>query len=98
MVKGTGSIILILALAFFSGCASKSPEEKIVYVDKPIEVKVPVLKEPEFTRPSKPKNYLSKISKNSTSQEVVEAYVNTLREWKRYARKLEILVEPYFKK
>lgn len=97
MVKGTGCILLVLALAL-SGCASKAPEEKIVYVDKPVEVKVPILKEPEFTRPSKPKNYLAKLTKDSTSKEVAEAYVNTLKEWKKYARKLEVLVEPYFKK
>ena len=97
MAKGTGCILLVLAL-ILSGCAAKAPEEKIVYVDKPVEVKVPILKEPEFTRPSKPKNYLASLKKESTPQEVAEAYVNTLREWKRYARKLEILVEPYFKK
>ena len=97
MAKGTGCIFLVLAL-LLSGCASKAPEEKIVYVDKPVEVKVPILKEPEFTRPTRPKNYLSSIGKDSTPQEVAEAYVNTLKEWKKYARKLEILVEPYFKK
>lgn len=97
MVKGSGWFILVLALAL-SGCASKSVEEKIVYVDKPVEVQVPILKEPEFTRPTPPKDYVAELKKTSTSQQVVEAYVNTLKEWKRYARKLEVLVEPYFKK
>ena len=90
------SIILAVAL-LLSGCSGKV-QEKIVYVDKPVTVEVPVLKEPEFVRPTKPKNYLRNISADSTPKEVAEAYVNTLKEWKRYARKLEVLVEPYFKK
>ena len=97
MAKGTGILVLAFSL-LFCGCASKNVEEKIVYVDKPVTVEVPVMKTPEFTRPTKPKNYLSSITKDSTSREVAEAYVNTLREWKKYAKKLEILVEPYYKK
>ena len=88
---------IILAVALLAGCSGKV-QEKIVYVDKPVTVEVPVMKEPEFVRPSKPKNYLKGIDANSTPKEVAEAYVNTLKEWKRYARKLEILAEPYFKK
>lgn len=95
MAKVAG-IILAVAL-LLAGCSGKV-QEKIVYVDKPVTVEVPVLKEPEFVRPSKPKNYLKSIGADSTPKEIAEAYVNTLKEWKRYARKLEILVEPYFKK
>ena len=97
MAKAAGILLLAFSLCL-CGCASKKVEEKIVYVDKPVTVEVPVLKEPEFTRPSKPKNYLTSITKDSTPQEVAEAYVNTLKEWKKYARKLEVLVEPYYKK
>lgn len=97
MAKGTGAVIVALMLLCISACSAKV-EERIVYVDKPVTVEVPVLKTPEFTRPSKPKNYLNSIGKDSTPKEVAEAYVNALKEWKRYARKLEVLVEPYFKK
>lgn len=95
MAKVAGIILAIAVI--LSGCSGKV-QEKIVYVDKPVTVEVPIMKEPEFVRPSKPKNYLKNIGKDSTPREVAEAYVNTLKEWKKYARKLEILVEPYFKK
>lgn len=95
MAKGTVLCILVLGLSL---CSCAKQQEKIVYVDKPVQVEVPILKTPEFTRPTPPKDYVAKITKNSTSREVAEAYVNTLKEWKSYARKLEILVEPYFKK
>ena len=97
MAKGTG-IFAVAALALLLSACSAKVEEKIVYVDKPVTVEVPVLKTPEFTRPSRPKDHLKNIGKDSTPKEVAEAYVNALKEWKRYARKLEILVEPYFKK
>lgn len=97
MAKAAGTILVAVLSLLLVGCGAKV-QEKIVYVDKPVTVEVPILKEPEFARPTKPKNYLANIGKNSSPREVAEAYVNTLKEWKRYARKLEILVEPYMKK
>ncbi len=97
MAKGTGAVAAVALSLLLSACAAKT-EEKIVYVDKPVTVEVPVMKTPEFARPSKPKSYLRHIGKSSTPKQVAEAYVNELKEWKRYARKLEILAEPYFKK
>lgn len=97
MVKVAG-IFALAGMLLLTSCSAKKVEEKIVYVDKPVTVEVPVMKSPEFVRPTKPKNYLNSIGKDSTPREVAEAYVNTLKEWKRYARKLEILVEPYLKK
>jgi hypothetical protein len=86
-------IALILCL-----CACSKPEPIIQYVDRPVTVEVPVLKEPEFTRPRKPIYYTNKLNWQSTPKEVAEAYVNTILELKRYSRSLEILLEPYFKK
>lgn len=95
MAKGTVFCILVLGLSL---CSCAKQQEKIVYVDKPVQVEVPIMKTPEFVRPTKPTDYVARITKDSSPKEVAEAYVNTLREWKSYARKLEILVEPYFKK
>lgn len=91
-------IITFAIVLSLCACSNKKPETIIQYVDRPVTVEVPILKEPEFTRPRKPIYYTSRLTETSTSKDIAEAYVNTILELKRYSRSLEILLEPYFKK
>ena len=86
-------ITLILALS-----ACSKPETVIQYVDRPVTVEVPVLKEPEFVRPRNPIDYTDRLNDNSSPKDIAEAYVNTILELKRYSKALEVLIEPYVKK
>ena len=77
------SFAIILCL-----CACGKQEPTIQYVDRPVTVEVPVMVQPEFTRPRKPVYYTNKLTWQSTPKEIAEAYVNTILELKRYSRSL----------
>jgi hypothetical protein len=92
-------IIFIISLVCFLlcfGCTQKVTE--IQYVEKPVYVEVPVVQKIEVERVKKPVYYIKNINKNSSANEVAEAYINTIKELNAYIKKLELIVEPLYKK
>lgn len=93
MVKTTVCKILILLLFFvLSACSSK----EVVYIDKPVEVMVPVYKNIAIKPVNKPILPVNKLSESSTPQEVAEAYYNSLKTMCIYSSKLEKLLAPFY--
>ena len=87
-----GTIIFFLCC----GCAKQNPE--IQYVEKTVFVEVPVIQKIEVEPIRKPIYYIRNINNSSSPTEVVEAYTNTIKELNSYIKKLEIVVEPLYKK
>lgn len=70
------ALALILALFLF-GCAK--PQQETIYVDKVVEVAVPVIKYPHIEEIQCPQLPIKKLTLKSTNQEVVEAYVQSVK-------------------
>ena len=87
-----GTIIFCFSLC---GCFAK---QEIQYVDRPIYVEVPIVQTIEIEPIRKPIYYIKNISDTSTDNEIAEAYVNTIKELNAYIKKLEMVVEPLYKK
>lgn len=94
--KGIFVGALIWLLLGTSGCVRTQTE--IQYVEKPIYVEVPVLQKIEVEPVRKPIYYIKNIKETSSANEVAEAYINTIRELNAYTKKLEMIVEPLYKK
>lgn len=78
MDKRTGIGILVL-LFLLSGCGIQGKcEPEIQYIEKPIEVKVPVMVKPNVEIPDEPAYPIRKLTAKSTEKEVVEAYYKTV--------------------
>lgn len=92
MVKITSITILILSLLLV-GCS----KEHIVYIDRPLEVKVPVVERPAIKPLKRPELSVSKLTNESTPKDVAESYYNSLKELLLYTNKLEKLLEPFYK-
>ena len=75
--QSIGILVLILLL---TGCAGPSQkcEPVIQYIEKPVEVKVPVMVKPNITIPKEPSYPINNITKSSSDQEVTEAYYKTV--------------------
>ena len=72
-----GKSLLILAMVLLCGCAK--PVKEIVYVDRPVEVKVPVTVYPHIEEINCPKLPISKITKDTPDAQVAEYYVRSIR-------------------
>jgi hypothetical protein len=71
---------------------------EIQYVEKPVYVEVPVIQKIEVEPIRKPVYYIKKLNNTSSANEVAEAYINTIKELNAYTKKLEMVVEPLYKK
>ncbi len=79
MVKRKIISLLIFALLLISGCSLQNGKEaNVQYIEKPIEVKVPVLVKPDIKIPNEPEYPIKSLTKNSSNKEVVEAYYKTV--------------------
>lgn len=87
---------LVWLLLNVTGCMKTQTE--IQYVEKPIYVEVPVLQKIEIQQVRKPIYYIKNLKETSSANEVAEAYINTVKELNAYTRKLELIVEPLYKK
>ncbi len=76
MKLGKALIIPILVALCF-GCAK--PTKEIVYVDRPVEVQVPVTVYPYIEEIQCPKLPISKITKDTPNAQVVEYYVRSVK-------------------
>ena len=94
--KGIFVGALIWLLTSTTGCTRTQTE--IQYVEKPIYVEVPVLQKIEVEPVRKPIYYIKNLKETSSANEVAEAYINTVKELNAYTRKLELIVEPLYKK
>lgn len=81
---------------FLCGCTRTITE--IQYVEKPVYVEVPIIQRIEVEPIRKPIYYTKKLNNSSSANEVAEAYINTIKELNAYTKKLEIIVEPLYKK
>ena len=95
MVKTKGFVVGILMSLFLCGCGK---EVEIQYVEKPVYVEVPITQSLEIEPIRKPIYYIKNIKETSTPNEVAEAYINTIKELNAYIKKLEMVVEPFYKK
>lgn len=75
------------------GCS----KEHIVYIDRPIEVQVPIIEKPAIKPIKKPILSVSRVNNESEPKDVAEAYYNSLKELLLYTKKLEKLLEPFYK-
>lgn len=96
MAKRKSIFIILVTLFCFAGCGDKQTE--IQYVEKPIYVEVPIIQNLEIEPIRKPVYYIKNINENSSPNEVAEAYINTIKELNSYIKKLEMVVEPFYKK
>ena len=83
--------ILICILMF--GCAPT----KIQYVDKIVTVEVPIINVPSIKPIEKPILPVTKLTYNSSNTDIAEAYYNSLVMEIEYSKKLEKLLEPFYK-
>jgi TPP-dependent 2-oxoacid decarboxylase len=67
-------------------------------VEKPVYVEVPIIQKIEVEPIRKPIYYIKNIKETSSANEVAEAYINTIKELNAYTKKLEIIVEPLYKR
>lgn len=86
----------LMVVVLLTSCTRTVTE--VQYVEKPVYVEVPVLQSIEVEPVKKPIYYIKNLNENSSPSEVAEAYVNTLKELNAYTKKLEIIVEPLYKK
>ena len=78
MAKRTCFGILII-LTMMLGCTSPQKcEPTIQYIEKPVEVKVPVMVKPNVEIPNEPVYPIKSITDKSTEREVAEAYYRTV--------------------
>ena len=96
MAKATSIFVGALILLLCVGCTKTVKE--IQYVEKPVYVEVPVVKQIEIEPIRKPIYYIKNLKEKSSANEVAEAYINTIKELNAYVKKLEIVVEPLYKK
>ena len=96
MAKGKSIILGAMMILILNGCASSHKE--VQYIEKPIYVEVPVVQKVEIQPIRKPVYYIKRINKDSTPNEVVEAYVNTIKELNAYIVRLETAIEPLYAK
>lgn len=90
-VKSFAAAIIICLMLF--GCAGKT-----VYVDRPVEVKVPVYIEPtKIDKPIRPALPIDTLTNGSTPSQTVEAYYNSVILLERYSFELEHALEPFVK-
>ena len=82
----------------FCLCGCGITKTEIQYVEKPVYVEVPILQRIEVEPIRKPVYYIKKLNKDSSANEVAEAYINTIKELNAYTKKLEMVVEPLYKK
>lgn len=75
--KKSFGITIILCFILLSGCA-KNPTV-IQYVDRPVEVKVPVTVYPDIKPIVCPKLPIFKLNEQSTNSEIAEAYVRSVK-------------------
>lgn len=83
--------VLLLSALFAIGCTPK-----VVYVDKPVEVRVPV-PVPCPEPPKVPRPVLKPVDPEATPQEVAEAALRSMVMVMGYADQLEVLLEAYRK-
>lgn len=76
-VKRSYIIALTICFILLAGCA-KNPTV-IQYVDRPVEVKVPVTVYPNIEPVTCPKLPIVKLNENSTNAEIAEAYVRSVK-------------------
>ena len=97
MVASKGIFVgALIWLLLGTGCVRTQTE--IQYIEKPIYVEVPVVQKIEVEPIRKPIYYIKNIKETSSANEVAEAYINTIKELNAYTKKLEIIVEPLYKK
>ena len=96
MVERKSIFVILLTIFCLCGCSGKQPE--IQYVEKPIYVEVPIVQNVEIEPIRKPVYYIKNINEDSSPNEVAEAYINTIKELNAYIKKLEMVVEPFYKK
>ena len=78
------------------GCTKTITE--IQYVEKPVYVEIPIIQRIEVEPIRKPVYYIKNLKETSSANEVAEAYINTIKELNAYTKKLEMIVEPLYKK
>ena len=71
-------IFLILSLFVLFGCSPKVVTET-VYVDRPIEVKVPVVVYPEIKTITCKRLPILDVNENTPDEQVMAAYINTIK-------------------
>lgn len=84
-------LISMACMLFLIGCA-----EKLVYVDRIVEVPVTVFKDPpKAAVVVEPIYEITKITKDSTADEVAKAYVITIYQKNDTIDKLQLALKPY---
>lgn len=94
----TSKSIFSCALVTLILCSCTKTITEIKYVDKPVYVEVPIIQKIEIEPIRKPVYYIKNLKETSSANEVAEAYINTLKELNAYTKKLEMVVEPLYKK
>ena len=67
-------------------------------MEKPVYVEIPIIQRIEVEPIRKPVYYIKNLKETSSANEVAEAYINTIKELNAYTKKLEMIVEPLYKK
>ena len=98
MATTKGIFVGALIWLLISGTGCTRTQTEIQYVEKPIYVEVPVLQKIEVEPVRKPIYYIKNLKETSSANEVAEAYINTIKELNAYTKKLEMVVEPLYKK
>ena len=96
MVTPKSIFLSTMMLLCLCGCGMKTTE--IQYVEKPVYVEVPIIQKIEVEPIRKPIYYIKRLNESSSANEVAEAYINTIKELNAYTKKLEMVVEPLYKK
>lgn len=87
---------IVLFLIGSLGCASTKCTPEIQYVDKIVEVKVPVVMKPTIQKVKKPSLPINKLKKDATPKEIVEAYYNSLKLQISYSNSLEKIISKFY--
>lgn len=94
MAKTTSIFFTLIILLL---CSCTKSDDNIRYIDREVRVEIPIMKELQFEKPKPYINYLLTIDENSSSKDVVEAYVNTVLEMQKYIDTVDLMIKPFIK-